>query len=292
MKTTHSPKTLIRSFLSACAFVTLPLSLLSCGVPDQAPLPPPHVKRLTPKVAARIAPFAMMAENAYHRKKDRNSHPRYPVEQLGWMQIKPDGSPANTGKPSYSNFLGLAVDIYRHERDGRYAYVFRGTNAKWDYVTANFAAGPSSQYKSADKQFKEFLQLQAAGDPKKVVAIGHSLGGGLAGHQSLVYGVDAIMFNTSPRMFDGLGDEWYDRKYTKMPGPTRLSVEQTGEILAAARSLSTKYPEAMAGQPQYCTVGHQEMSVLELHAMTLLAKDILSLAAKHDPSFSRFIPAN
>lgn len=280
MKTIHHHKSIGGKLATASIILVLPLTLFSCANYKLGTPPSTNAKRLTSKVAADNATYAMMAENAYHRKH----HSRYAVEQLGWKQITADGTPANTGKPSYANLMGLAVDIYRNDKEDRYAYVFRGTDSKQDWLIANLAAGPSMPYKSARKQFGAFLCEQLKGNRKQVVAVGHSLGGGLAGSQSLRYGVDAVMFNTSPRMFDGWGDIWHEKEHPDEPKPGRLTVEQRGEVLAAARAASTKYPNVMKGHPEYFCEGHPQK-----HQMTLLLEDILEKAVKHDPKYKPFL---
>lgn len=262
-----------------------PLGLPSCSVPDQIPPPPAQSKRMTPEVAARYAPYAMMAENAYYR----NGNAPYEIGKLGWRKIKPDGSPAEAGRSSYSNGFGLAADIYRHDKEDRYAFVFCGTNSKKDWLISNLPVGPSFSYKSANKRFKLFLEKQAGGDPRKVVAVGHSLGGGLAGGQSLKFGVDAIMFNTSPRVFDGWGDKWHEKQHPELPKPKRVAIEKSGEFLSAARAVSTKYKEVMNGQRQYYLPSAQGGNAGELHSMSLLAGDIIELAASQDHSLKPFL---
>jgi hypothetical protein len=285
MKTTALATTLLSNGRVLLLSLAVPLLLPSCKSTEPKrgcqPTPP---QLLSPALAAHYAPYAMMAENAYHRGKKAP----YALEKLGWHKIKPDGTPAKSDKPSYANWFGLAADIYRHEKEDRYAFVFRGTNSKKDWLIANMPIGPSFPYKSANKRFGLFLKDQAGGDRRKVVAVGHSLGGGLAGGQSLKYGVDAIMFNTSPRVFDGWKDKWYEMGHRDEPKPKRVAIEKRGEVLGKARAVSTKYDDVMACQTQYFLPTTPGMKPGELHSMSLLAEEIIERAAIKDPSFKSF----
>ncbi len=62
---------------------------------------------------------------------------------------------------------------------------------------------------------------------------GHSLGGGIALSVSVWVGVDAIAFNSSPRIFDGM-------KNHNAPA-VRKSIYQKGEMLRVLRVKSAKF---------------------------------------------------
>ena len=72
-----------------------------------------QVRELRPRDAARIAPYAMMAANSYHRKCDW-----FPLRTIGWVQVDLAGKP--TDDPTYSHRFSLASDIFRNDRRGQF----------------------------------------------------------------------------------------------------------------------------------------------------------------------------
>lgn len=185
-------------------------------------------------VAAEVAPYAMMASNAMH-KADRV---HFDLSTLGWKQV--DLSLIETNNPAYSNwFTGLAFDIWVHEKSGIVVIAFRGTDSKWDYPVANLALPLSIPYKSAKKKVSSFIESNRI-DHNKVVVVGHSLGGGIAASVSASprvnpgpSGYPAYLFNSSPRIFDGLGDIHLEAR--------RVLIYQEGEVLNIPRSFWTKF---------------------------------------------------
>lgn len=179
---------------------------------------------LNANVANDYAIYSMIASNSYH-KTDRV---RFPIEQLGWVQIDREGKP--TDKPTAELPSGLAYDIFEKHGSNEVIFAFRGTDSKRDFFRANLAIWPfSGQYRQARKIFKDYIQSHP---DKKVTVTGHSLGGGLALSMSVRYGVDAVVFDSSPRVFDGLGD--------KHAPAIRVMVYEGGEILTAVRKIWKK----------------------------------------------------
>lgn len=188
---------------------------------DDTPFDPPE---LTAQVAGNYAIYSMIASNAYH-KSDRV---KFPVELLGWNQVDANGNP--TDSPTAVRKSGLAYDIFEKQNSNEVIFAFRGTDSKRDYINANLAVWPfSGQYRQARKAFQEYLKNHP---DKKVTVTGHSLGGGLALSMSVRYGVDAVVFDSSPRVFDGLGD--------KHAPAMRVMVYEGGEILASVRKIWKK----------------------------------------------------
>lgn len=180
---------------------------------------------LSAKVADDYAIYSMISSNSYH-KADRV---KFPVEMLGWIQVDINGK--STDKPTVEiKKSGLAYDIFEKQNSNEVIFAFRGTDSKRDYFRANFAIWPfSGQYKQARKAFKEYVKNHS---DKKITVTGHSLGGGLALSMSVRYGVDAVVFDSSPRVFDGLGD--------KHAPATRVMIYEGGEILAKVREIWKK----------------------------------------------------
>jgi putative lipase involved disintegration of autophagic bodies len=228
--------------------------------------------QVTPQVAERYAIYAMMSSNSYH-KDDR---PRFPLEEIGWKQIARDGK--ETTEPSYSFWLtGLSFDIYKKNSVNEYVFVYRGTDSKIDYLTASIPITffMSPQYKSANKKFRQFI----ASIPKdsKVTVTGHSLGGGLALSASVRYGQDAVVFDSSPRIFDGLGDEHLPAK--------RTAIYQTGEVLEKFRKMSTKYPDVVGPENTY--ISNFDFGDVSPHSSYALATNLLAFGATFSPELQK-----
>lgn len=179
---------------------------------------------LTAEVAAKYAIYSMIASNSYH-KTDRN---KFPIKMLGWNQIDVNGNP--TDLPTKTEKSGLAYDIFEKQNSNEVIFAFRGTDSKRDYIKANFTIPPFNiQYRQAKKQFKHYLDTHK---DKNITLTGHSLGGGLALSMSVRYGVDAVVFDSSPRVFDGLGD--------KHAPAMRTMIYEGGEILGIVRQIWKK----------------------------------------------------
>lgn len=220
-------------------------------------------KNVTEKVSAEYALYSMMASNSYHN----SSRIHFPLELIGWHQISPDGE--KTSQPSVSHwFTGLAYDIYKNENTGQVVVAFRGSDSKWDYVMSNFAVPISPAYKQA---FKEFQSLQKKYN--NIMVTGHSLGGGIALGISVRFAVPAVAFDSSPRVFDGLGD---NHKTSN-----RVLIYQSDEVLEKIRKKWFKIAEVLQESNIYkttCDFGNKSNHRADLLAKCLLdnGKDINS----------------
>lgn len=192
-------------------------------------------KAITAEIAGRNAIYAMLASNAYHDNKKRY----FPIDKAEWVLVDRDGDP--TDEPSKeSKLTGFAYDIYEEQTTNKTVIAFRGTDSKKDWILANTAVPFSIPYKQAGRAVRRYLKNNAS---RNLVVVGHSLGGGMALSTSVRYGVPAITFNPSPRIFDGIGDH----HETAM----RVVIYQRGEILNAVRERWPKIKEVVNPEDIY-----------------------------------------
>lgn len=222
-----------------------------------------------------FATFAMMASNAYHRE----GRTAFPVSRLGWRLLADDGSvqsgdPAE-GKSTSWRWTGLAYDVYRHEESGRVVFAFRGTDARGDYLSGNLPFWPfDGQYVQARCAVMAFLLDHAELDRNDCWVVGHSLGGGLALCASVRCGVPAVTFDSSPRIFDGLGDEHCDAP--------RSLVYMEGEVLASLRRTIPKALQVTAPDQRFCAIDATRPGVSR-HRGDAIAQAMVREAARRFP---------
>lgn len=216
---------------------------------------------ITATAAGKYAAYAMMSSNTYH-KTDRV---KFAIEKLGWIQIGLDDEP--TSEPTRERTSGLAYDIYKRQGTDEVVIAFRGTDSKRDWPTGNLAVGPfSGQYRQARKEFEKYLSRHPEA---KITVTGHSLGGGLALSVSVRKGVDAIVFDSSPRIFDGLGDK-------HLPA-TRVLIYEEGESMEIVRKRWKKIFEVVPQENIYkCNFDFKDVSK---HRADYLARGLLKLGA-------------
>jgi hypothetical protein len=227
--------------------------------------------KITNAIIENYALHAMICSNCYHKKERK----RFPVELMGWQLVDTNGNPTN--EPSYTNLLGVAFDIYKKAGEKKYIVAFRGTDSKFDYLTASFPITffISPHYKSATKRvYKEFLKK--LDQDAVVVVTGHSLGGGLALNTSLKHGKDAVVFDSSPRIFDGWGD--------KHKNAQRIGIYQNGEVLKKFRDVSTKYNNIVLPSNDY--IADYNFGEISPHSSYELAKKFLD-AVKAEPAYMK-----
>jgi putative lipase involved disintegration of autophagic bodies len=229
--------------------------------------------KITPELAGKYALYAMMSSNAYHKEK----RVRFPLETIGWTQVDRSGK-ATTGPTEEYWFYGLAYDIYEKQGADEVVFAIRGTDNIRDYLFANLAIPFSPQYKKLNKDFAEYIQTHPN---KKVTAAGHSLGGGLALSASVHYGVIAITFDPSPRIFDGLGNHHSPAE--------RIVIYEQGDPLQKAREHWHKISKVVSKDNFYeCSVVPESISQ---HRGDYLALGLLRLGAEVNKDLTPILEA-
>lgn len=132
--------------------------------------------------AAKFSIYAMAANNAY--KDSSRKHFDLPDN---WKRIKQVNDEQS----------GLQFDIYEVSEEGgakNLIVAFRGTDSENDNPATS-----KKQYELVDKLMPDIIKNSPNA---KIIAVGHSLGGALALHTSLVFdNIDAYAFNPSPRIY-------------------------------------------------------------------------------------------
>ncbi|MFZ2890907.1 YqiA/YcfP family alpha/beta fold hydrolase [Sulfuricurvum sp.] len=228
---------------------------------------------LTANVANEYALYAMISSNVYH-KADRV---KFPVEKLGWITV-------DTVEIDKS---GLAYDIFEHQYSNNVIFAFRGTDDKKDYTKANVAIAPFNiQYQEATEHFKSYLDTHK---DKNITLTGHSLGGALALSMSVNYGIDAIVFNSSPRIFEEVDETYAPAK--------RVMIYQDGEILTSVRKIwkkkfSTIVPLQNTYKASFDFGGTDVSKISKIslkHRADYLALGLLELGATVDTKLARIV---
>ncbi len=232
-----------------------------------------ETKPFTKAVASEVAIYSMMASNAYANDLQKT---HFPIEALGWKKVDLKGNPVPETQNSYTSktfvgsiFSNLQFDIWEDSNSNKTIIAFNGTKEKIDWVTGNLAIGISIPYKSAKKHVREYID---AHPDRKVSVTGHSLGGGLALSVSFWEGVDAIVFNTSPRIYDGIKNA--------NASASRLTVFQQGEILQKIRKWYPKFLNKI--KPDQIVETNFNYPGGTSHRSDLLAEGLLSCSTEPD----------
>ena len=201
-----------------------------------------------------FAEYAVLSDYSYHNPE----RIQFVISHFGWTHVGVLGQP--TSAPTYINKKsGFACDILEHSDGVRTVIAYRGTDEELDWVTANAALFKSAQYKQAH----EVYQAYHTAHPNRVVtATGHSLGGGLALGVSVREGVDAIVYDTSPRVFDGWGGHHEPAR--------RVVVYEHKEILQEARANWKKIWDVVDVEDFYVTQYKFGSTRIALHSGTKL----------------------
>jgi len=226
---------------------------------------------ISEEIAAQNAIYAMLSCNAYHETDKLN----FPVEAAGWQLVDLDGDPST--KPTKDGFLtGFAYDIYEEIDGNKSVIAFRGTDSKKDWALSNLAVPFSIPYKQAWKAVRKYLEKNPS---RNLILTGHSLGGGMALSASVHFGVPAIVFDPSPRIFDGLGD--YHEP------ATRVIIYQNGEVLERLRELINKAYDVVKTEDIY--VCHFDFEKANEHRIDILAKFLAIKGMERDIDLKKII---
>ncbi len=195
--------------------------------------------------------YALMSSNAYE-------DPYYfDLRRYGWNRLN-----------RYKADNGFSADVYLNEGEKVVVIAFRGTEffTIKDWTHANLSILGRNQYTSAMKLLKK-MKWKYRG--YMFISTGHSLGGGLALHTSVCWqGVDAVTFNTSPRIF----------KPKKHVGTNRKTViSEDGEILEVIRKIFNSLDNI--GKIHYYEYDFLKGCGVREHSMYLLARGLLKVAA-------------
>ncbi|MBI5691117.1 MAG: hypothetical protein HZC55_13595 [Verrucomicrobia bacterium] len=225
---------------------------------------------VTAQVASDYAAYAMLASNCYHKA----NRIKFPVELLDWVRVDLAGNP--TDSPTATRTSGLAYDIFEKRNSEEVAFAFRGTDSKRDFLTGNFAIGPTrKQYTEALEAFRQYRQKHPQ---KKITLTGHSLGGALALTISVREGIDAVAFDASPRISDGLENRQEPAK--------RVMIYQAGEILVLVRMIwQAKFTRIVP--PENTFRANFNFPTANKHRADLLADGLLRLGATINPDLAR-----
>jgi hypothetical protein len=105
---------------------------------------------------------------------------------------------------------------------------------------------------------------------------GHSLGGGLSLSISVRKGIDAVVFDSSPRVSDGIGD--------KHAPATRVLIYEKGESLEILRNARNKTREILAPENIYACAF--DFHGVDKHNCELLARGLVELGAAVNPELA------
>lgn len=220
--------------------------------------------------ANKYAIYAMMASNSY-LKPDRTY---FPIEELGWIRVDADGNPApaNSYTPGFigSIFTNLQYDIWENKSKKTTVISFKGTDERIDWLAGNLTIIFSPTYKSAKKHVHNYV---AEHPDQKIILTGHSLGGGLALSSSLWEAVDAYVFNSSPRVFDGFKNHNNHAE--------RISVYQHGDVLQKIRAKYPKYQDVISEKNIVLTKFDYPVGK-SAHRADMLAEGLLRCASDPD----------
>lgn len=260
----NNPRTIMKNIWSAVLLV-LSLWMLNADATTASP-------ELTPEIASKYAIYSMMSANAYHKK----GRVKFRVEDLGWTHVDAYGEP--TSKPSVSKKSGLAYDIFEKKDSNEVIFAFRGSDSQKDYLTASFVPWPFTvQYTQASRALDNYLRHNP---DKKVSVTGHSLGGALALSMSVRYGLDAVVFDASPRVLDGFNEHY-------LPA-NRILIYQNGEILALFRTVWRKIFKVVPRENIYMATF--DFGKINKHRSDYLALELLKLGATVDGSLVAVLP--
>jgi hypothetical protein len=218
--------------------------------------------------AADYAVYAILSSRAYWDTANNKDFPLPP----GWSEVK------NARKMDDRSGFAATVFELNNPKLSEVAVAFRGTDQKRDWIQENLR--PSSNQKSyAEEEIKSVMKAYA--DPTlRIVATGHSLGGGLAYYVSFTHPrVEAITFDSSPRI--GV-------RTKSLNNNLRVGIYEHGEILGTVRKVASKW----IGRRAWDSIAQKEFQFVDFdfskrgtypdaqHSIYSLANNLVQLSAK------------
>ena len=200
--------------------------------------------------AAKSAIYGMVANNAFKE----SSRPHF-ILPGNWKRVKQVDD----------EYSGLHFDLYEVSGASfsNMVIAFRGSDSEADQPATS-----KKQYELVDKVMPGIIRDYPSA---KIIAVGHSLGGGLALHTSLVFdGIDAFAFNPSPRVF---------REGQNKPNK-RYMINEKGDPLNKVRAIWKEVPGVEEWEFDFSVAGEKEHSSYPL-ALGLL---LLGSTASNDLS--------
>ncbi len=211
----------------------------------------PNTQPPLDRVARENFIYALMSSNAYE------DSPYFDLRRYGWSRLN-----------RYRADNGFSADVYMNREKNTVIIAFRGTEffTIKDWAYANLSILGKNQYTSAMKLLK---RMKSKYRGYKFISVGHSLGGGLALHTSVCWSdVDAVTFNTSPRIFKPKKHVSTNRK---------IVISEDGEILEVVRRMFNTLEDI--GKIHYYQYDFLKGCGIREHSMYLLARGILKVAA-------------
>ncbi|MCC6462526.1 MAG: hypothetical protein IT260_18810 [Saprospiraceae bacterium] len=275
-----------------------PAKLRSGWTLRSIPLPELLQGRVDPDLAD-LHEYDILSENAYQDTREykldwENEKIRIPLP--GWTEVP--NLPSIPQPPADKLYLpGLAYEVWEKDTEAALhtALVFRGsernvddwkTNARW--FAPLFFPGRWDQYhqtRTLIKPLVAFLEQRAAARQKRLrlIATGHSLGGGLAQHAAYASGAIKLVvaFDSSP--VTGYYDIPFSERLQNRKDVKVIRAYEIGEALAYFRNLMKVFypaPYFKTTHPQILELGFNflgQQGVASQHSMRRLAEGLFKL---------------
>jgi pimeloyl-ACP methyl ester carboxylesterase len=236
-------------------------------------------------VAKTYAGYAQLAALAYDDVTDGSQYDRWKFIRVPKFECPPDRICAGE--------LGVQLWVHMRGRTCHEAVIsFRGTVfSSFDDWIANFhwfnrLTPIYDYYDQAGGHIDEIVSMaERIGCRGRIVAVGHSLGGGLAQHVAYGHPRIRIVYAFDPSFVIGIGDFAAAGEQTYRKNRLFDYVYEHGEILALLRYIGRQFHPYEACHPRIRTVRFNTLtgSFISQHRIQSLADKMKSLAASPPP---------